>query len=469
MSVLATIDPANLQVEAGAETSLVVRVRNRGTIVDQFDIKVVGPTSPWVTVDPPSLRLFPDKEGEARITFRPPRAPDPAADTYPFGVAVRAASDTSASTVEEGHIDVAPFVQLASDIVPQTSRGTFSGSHDVTVHNVGNAVAEVSINASDPDRLLNFVVVPERMGLKPGGSATVSTRVKPKATFLMGAPKRIPFAIQISEPTAGSYQVPATIEQRPIVPGWIKPAIGVAIGLVAAAVFLPKMLFPAGAPSASPVQAAVASPTPISTPAPITAPPPTQAPSVAAPTPEIFGPPNTLVAAGDQSGLMGGSGITFKCPKSDPCRVDIKTRVEQVLANLGANAQGAQLIKFTTTVAGTLPIVATWDNRYKYTVNGADFYAKSIAIDLAPKLSGKSAYAYIQDDNGTPHWYTIPDATADLLLNEMYNLPAPAATVDPNITPAPGGGTILYGDFYNTALYNGLLLQTIQFAATPAP
>src|SRR5512143_1988091 len=102
MSVLATIDPAVLQVEAGAEVSLVVRVRNRGTIVDQFDIKVVGPTSSWVTVDPPSLRLFPDKEGEARITFRPARAPDPAADTYPFGVAVRAASDTSASTVEEG-------------------------------------------------------------------------------------------------------------------------------------------------------------------------------------------------------------------------------------------------------------------------------------------------------------------------------------------------------------------------------
>src|SRR5438046_9798015 len=122
MSVLATIEPSELQVDAGSETSLVVRVRNRGTIVDQFDIKVVGPTSHWVTVDPPSLRLFPDKEGEARITFRPPRAPDPMADVYPFGIAVRAASDASASTVEEGHVAVAPFVQLSSDVVPQPSR-----------------------------------------------------------------------------------------------------------------------------------------------------------------------------------------------------------------------------------------------------------------------------------------------------------------------------------------------------------
>src|SRR5258706_3339625 len=82
MSVLATIEPTNLQVEAGAETSLVVRVRNRGTVVEQFDIKIVGPTAHWVTVDPPSLRLFPDKHGEVRLTFRPPRAPDPMADTY---------------------------------------------------------------------------------------------------------------------------------------------------------------------------------------------------------------------------------------------------------------------------------------------------------------------------------------------------------------------------------------------------
>jgi hypothetical protein len=470
MSVLATIDPTDLQVEAGAEVSLVVRVRNRGTIVDQFDIKIVGPTSPWVSVDPPSLRLFPDKEGEARVTFRPPRAPNPAADTYPFGVAVRAASDASASTVEEGHIAVAPFVQLASAIVPQTSRGSRSGTHDVTVHNVGNAVAEVAVSASDPDRLLNFEVIPARAGLRPGGDATIRTRVKPKATFLMGAAKRIPFSVQIDEPTAGSYQIPATIEQRAIIPSWIKPAIGMAIGLVAAAIFLPKMLFPPPAPSAQPTLVALATATPIitPTPAPITAPPPTEAPpSVAAPTEEIFGPPDVLVAAGDSSGLSPDSGITFKCPKLDACRDDIKTRVLQVLANLGANAQGAQLIKFTTTVAGTLPIVATWDNRYKYNFNGTDFFAKNVAIDLAPKLSGKPAYVYIKDENGTPHWYTIPDETADLILNELYFLPAPAATVDPS---SVGGGTIFYGtQFYDTALYNGILLQTLQFAATPAP
>ncbi|MCI0346132.1 MAG: hypothetical protein L0221_11925, partial [Chloroflexi bacterium] len=144
MSVLATIEPAELQVEPGSEATLVVRVRNRGSIVDRFDVTVVGPTSKWATVDQPSLRLFPDKEGEARVTFRPPRAPTPAADTYPFGISVRAASDADATAVEEGRVSVAPFVQLTTEIVPQTSRGSRSGSHEVTVHNVGNAVAEIT-------------------------------------------------------------------------------------------------------------------------------------------------------------------------------------------------------------------------------------------------------------------------------------------------------------------------------------
>jgi hypothetical protein len=463
MSVLATIEPANLQVDPGTEASLVVRVRNRGSIVDQFDISVVGPTSAWATVDPPSLRLFPDKEGEARVSFRPPRAPDPAADTYPFGVAVRAASDASASTVEEGRITVAPFVQLASEIVPQTSRGSRSAMHDLTITNVGNSVAELSVKASDPDRLLDFEVLPAREGLRPGASSTIKARVKPKATFWMGPPKRVPFALQIDETTAGSYQVPATLEQRAIIPGWVKPAGGLLVAAIAAVLLLPKMLGldNAGA-SQSPV--AVVSPTPEITQAPTDMPSQLEPPT-AVPTEEIFGPPDTLVAAGDEAGLSDGMGLTFKCPPSDPCREDIKARIQQILANLGGNADGAQLAKFTTTVAGTLPIVATWDNRYKYTVGGTDFFAKDVAIDLAPKLGGHPAYAYIKDANGTPHWYTIPDTTADLLLHDMYNLPAPAPTTD----PGSGGGIVFYHDFYTSAVYNGLLLQTIQFAATPPP
>lgn len=461
MSVLATIEPTNLQVEAGAAAQLVVRVRNRGTIVDQFDITVVGPTASWATVDPPSLRLFPDKEGEARVTFSPPRAPNPAADTYPFGVAVRAASDASASTVEEGRIAVAPFVQLASEIVPQTSRGSRSGTHEVTIQNVGNSVAEVTVKASDPDRLLNFEVLPERAGLRPGGSSTIRARVKPKTTFWLGSPKRVPFAVQVDEPTAGSFQIPATLEQRAIIPGWVKPAGGLLIAALAAVLVLPRMLGLDNA-NASPSLVAVASPTPAPTEppptiAPTEAPPATEGPS---PTPKL-GPPDTLIAAGDKSGFET-SMMSFVCPQKDACRDGVKDRIITMLAGLQGKAQGARLISFTSTPSGTLPVTATWKNwHYPYSAaDGSKGDLTEVSIDLAPLLVGSPAYALVQDVSGARFTFVIAAADAKALFEQLYD----AAILTPTPPPDAGGGTVFFDSIYTLQIGDLGFLQDITFA-----
>ncbi|HUG30915.1 MAG TPA: hypothetical protein VMQ65_10435 [Candidatus Limnocylindria bacterium] len=465
MSVLATIEPANLKVDAGAETSLLVRVRNRGTIVDRFDIAVVGPTAPWATVDPPNLRLFPDKEGDARVTFRPPRAPDPAADTYPFGVAVRAASDAASSTVEEGRIVVAPFIQLTSEIVPQTSRGSRSGSHDLTVHNVGNTVAEVTVKASDPDRLLDFEVIPQRAGLRPGGSATVHAKVKPRTTFLMGPPKRIPFAIQIDEPTAGSYQVPATLEQRAIIPGWVRPAAGLAVAAIAAILVLPGMLGFTGDADASPSLAAVAS----SPPPPATLTPPTEVPSAPPPPTEgpsptpTLGPPDTLVAAGDESALESGM-VTLICAQNSSCRNDVKDRILLVLGNLQGKASGARLTSFGSTPPGTLPVKASWNGwHYPYSaLDGSSGNAVSVAIDLAPTLLGAPSYALVTDESGQRQAFVIPGEDAVRLRDDLYLV----TIVVPTPPPDPGGGGFLFTPIYLQEI-GGIDFGDIVFAAEP--
>lgn len=467
MSVLATIEPADLKVDPGAETSLLVRVRNRGTIVDRFDIAVVGPTAPWATVDPPNLRLFPDKEGEARVTFRPPRAPDPAADTYPFGVAVRAASDAASSTVEEGRIVVAPFIQLTSEIVPQTSRGSRSARHELTVNNVGNTVAEVTVKASDPDRLLGFEVMPPRAGLRPGGSATVHATVKPKTTFLMGSAKRIPFAIQIDEPTAGSYQVPATLEQRAIIPGWVKPAVGLAVAAIAAILVLPGMLGLTGDATASPSQAAVAS----SPPPPVTLAPPTEVPSEPPPPTEgpsptpTLGPPDTLIVAGDESSLESGM-VTLICPESDNgCRNDVKDRILLVLGNLQGKASGARLTSYDgATKPGTLPVKAAWDGwHYPYSaVDGSSGNAISVAIDLAPTLLGAPSYALVTDESGQRQAFVIPGDDAIRLRDELYLV----TIVVPTPPPDPGGGGFVFTPIYFQEI-GGIDFGDIVFATEP--
>ncbi len=436
MSVLATIEPTELQVDPGAEASLLVRVRNRGTIVDRFDIAVVGPTAGWASVDPPSLRLFPDKEGEARVTFRPPRAPTPTADTYPFGVAVRAASDANASTVEEGHVAVAPFVQLTTEIVPQTSRGSRSGTHDVTVHNVGNAVAQVAVKASDPDRLLTFDVVPERAGLKPDGATTIRIRVKPKETFFFGAAKRIPFSAQVDEPTAGSYQIPASIEQHAIIPGWVKPAAALAVAAVVALAFLPKLLFPAPVASVGPsaVTLATAVPTVLATPAPLTA-PPTAGPT---PSPVVNGNPTAIVVAGDQTAIDSGSGLTLTCASDQPCRTEMRQLLLLMLTNLQGKADGGNLLDFSSTPAGTLPLLVEWKNAiYQYSAAAGNGETNKVRLDLAPILAGYPGYALVFDSaSNQTKKFVLPSADGKILFDKLYTMPA----LPTPVPVTPGGG-----------------------------
>jgi hypothetical protein len=432
MAVLASIEPAELQVEPGAEASLVVRVRNRGTIVDRFDVAVVGPMAPWASVDPPALRLFPDQESEARVAFRPPRASTPGADTYPFGIAVRAASDPADSVVEEGRISVAPFVELAAEIVPQTSRGSRSGSHDINVLNRGNAVAEVAVRASDPDRLLTFDVRPPRMGLKPADSGSIRTIARPKDTFLLGSPKRVPFFVHVDEPAAGSQQISATLEQRPIIPGWVKPLAGLAVAGLAAILVLPNLFPDGGGESPAPTQAAVVTevpPTLPPTPTPEVTPPPS-------PSPAINAPPSRFVVTED---LNAGSGLTLECPRGAPCRATARQLMTQILTNLQGKADGTKLLDFESTPDGALPLLVEWEDAiYQYTATGGENgETDRVRVDLAPFIAGVSGYVLVHDTarNQTLK-YMLPPGDGRALYDLLYEY---TPEVIPTPAPLPPG------------------------------
>lgn len=459
MTVLATIEPTQVQVDPGAASSVRIRVRNRGSIVDRFELTIVGPTAPWAAVDPPALRLFPDQEGEATITFRPPRGPSPAADAYPFGVAIRPAADPASTSVEEGRVTVTPFVNLATEIVPQTSRGSRAGVHEVTVHNLGNAVAEVAVKASDPDLLLHFAVIPERFGLKPDAASTVKARVIPAHTFFLGSPKRLPFTVQVDEPSAGSRQIAASFEQGPIIPSWVRPLGTLAVAAIAALMILPRVLG-----VQVPWIAAVPTPTPLVTVAP-TAPPPTAtlAPPSAAPTPvPTAGPPDSLVWAGSDGTLNGAMGLSLVCAKGDAtCAANAWNRIALILDNLQNKAQGALLIDFKSTPTGTLPLVATWKNvPFPYTASDGPGQTKMVAIDLAPILAGGTPYALVSGIDGRNHEYVLPSADAQLLFNILYHLDTPVPTPPPVVAP---GITLDYGTLYSSYTFQNLALSSIQF------
>lgn len=440
MSLIASIEPVALQVKPGGEAVVVVRVRNRGTIVERFEIGVVGPAAAWARAEPDALRLFPDEEGTAQVTFRPPRAASPVADTYPFGISIRPAADPDSSTVEEGRVTVEPFVELETGIVPQTSRGARSGNHTVAIKNLGNSVAEITLQATDPDRLLMIDVAPPRFGLAPGEARSVRARVKPGNTFFMGPPNRIPFVVQVDERLAGSRQVPASFEQRPILPGWLKPAVGLAVAGVLAILVLPRILGigPGGTAQATP---------PPSTPAVQTA-LPTQAPAsdeplatVAGPTPAPTPGELAITVTGDALPLQG---LTLRCPATDQaCRDRAETAIKLIVGDLLLGPyDGGGLFGPDDVAPQTLPIVGIWPGPFPYkAVGGATTGTTSkIAIDLAPLLAVTpgSAYAVVVDSgDGLPHRYVIPAQTAMALKDLLYEVPP---DMEPEATPGPDPG-----------------------------
>src|SRR6202162_4455730 len=101
----ATLASKPFTVTPGGEAFTEVRIRNSGTVVDQFTLEVLGDASAWAIVEPAVVPLFPGAEAVARVKFKPPKSPSVLAKAIPFAVRVQSREDSRASLVEEGVVE----------------------------------------------------------------------------------------------------------------------------------------------------------------------------------------------------------------------------------------------------------------------------------------------------------------------------------------------------------------------------
>src|SRR2546422_10513106 len=109
MAATATLASKAVTVTPGGEAISEVRVRNSGTVVDQFTVEVLGDASAWAIVEPAVIPLFPGAEAVARIRFKPPKSSSGPARAVPFRVRVKRREEPRASLVERGVGGGAPF------------------------------------------------------------------------------------------------------------------------------------------------------------------------------------------------------------------------------------------------------------------------------------------------------------------------------------------------------------------------
>src|SRR5262249_4762094 len=145
----ATLSANHLVVEGGQEITCSVVIRNSGGVVDQFMIDVVGEPGRWALAEPATVNLLPGEDTTITVRFAPPRSADVRAGTAPFGVRVSSQEDPAGSVVEEGTIEVLPFAELATEVVPPKVEAAARAKYKVAVDNRSNYPVAVRFGAVD--------------------------------------------------------------------------------------------------------------------------------------------------------------------------------------------------------------------------------------------------------------------------------------------------------------------------------
>jgi hypothetical protein len=195
-------------VDPGSEAVLAAVVRNSGDVVEKVSLTVEGSPAEWTVIEPPEVGLFPKREAEVRVVFRPPRSSRIRCGVTPFRLVATSQAETPVSDRADGAVDVGAFVEVRASLQPLRSSGAAGADHRLTLENAGNTQASIVITASQPGDDLALTVKPQSLQLGPGAKGEAQVNVVPRQPLYSAADKTYPFSVGI--PVKG--QSPITIQ-----------------------------------------------------------------------------------------------------------------------------------------------------------------------------------------------------------------------------------------------------------------
>jgi hypothetical protein len=234
MGVAVVMERPETQAVPGQRSSSDVRIRNTGAVVDEIELDVTGDAAGWAHVEPPSVNLMPGEEGTARIVFTPPRSSQVAEGLVHYAFRAMSREDTEGSAVHEAVVEIAPYSAFSGEMLPRTSTGRRTATHQLCLDNLGNHPELISIDASDPDLKLDFTIDPANVSLAPGTATFVKIKVKPKRTFFRGPNQTIPFQVAATPAQGEPIFLQGNMLQRSLLPaGFFTILALVLAGLIA--------------------------------------------------------------------------------------------------------------------------------------------------------------------------------------------------------------------------------------------
>ena len=234
MSTTATLDSPEVSLEAGAEASVPLHIRNDGEIVEAYRFRVVGAGGPWTAVVPGFVSLYPGQDTTASVQFRPPRSADVPAGEFPYGVQVLPTEHPEDAVVPEGVLRLLPFHDTTAELLPRTSRGRLGARHRVAVDNRGNVPITVTFTGTDPAEMMSISSREQALTVAPGTVEFALMQVRAHQKIWRGTPATHAFTVTATPLSGPPVVLDGTHIQEPLLPKWIAKAIFILVLLVLA-------------------------------------------------------------------------------------------------------------------------------------------------------------------------------------------------------------------------------------------
>jgi beta-lactam-binding protein with PASTA domain len=232
-----------IAVEPGGRMSIQALVRNQSSIVDNYDIAVVGLPDGWWSVSPPTVYLVPmgsrgTYEQEIEVRIHPPRTADAQARTWPFDVVVSSRAHAAQAAAAPANVEVVPYHDLRTDLQPDRRRGRRKARFTFAAENRANSHIDVAFTAADADGECQFHFAQPAVTIAPGERVEVPLIVRPPRNLWLGRPIDRQFEAT-AQPQGADTPLPprmGTYRQRPWLPAWM--AVVAPLLVVALALFL---------------------------------------------------------------------------------------------------------------------------------------------------------------------------------------------------------------------------------------
>jgi len=185
---LVWLSDTHTQVMPGQSARIKVNVRNVGSVVETYNIAILGPANSWVQPVPNEISLFPGDEGSITVMVRPPKTSTLTAGRYVVGVKATSQVRWNERTVAEFTVDVEPYHNFKSIFSRSTMDMRRRAQTYVQITNDGNSSVEYNLSVIDPDGRLRVKCEKDDIVLKPGEPTWVNITVKAHLKFF-GRPR----------------------------------------------------------------------------------------------------------------------------------------------------------------------------------------------------------------------------------------------------------------------------------------